>query len=125
MDWAQIIQNVGIMGTLVLLLIWIQWKRDMLRDESASKRESRVAGENRERESRMENRISILEAFVNTELLGLVKETQLVMIDNTKAMVALTSALSTKPCLLGSDQMTDQIAKAIQIARLKSQEQPD
>ena len=96
MDWAQIIQNVGIMGTLVLLLIWIQWKRDIARDESASRRESRVAGENRERESRMENRISILEAFVNTELLGLVKETQLVMIDNTKAMIALTSGVSTR-----------------------------
>jgi len=104
MDLVQIIQNAGVMGSMVFLLIWINWKRDIARDDLVASRESRVAAENRVREERMTDRMTILESFVNQELLKLIDEGHKVISDNNSALKALTAALMTKPCLLVADK---------------------
>src|SRR3989304_1878318 len=104
MDLVQIIQNAGGMGSMVFLLIWINWKRDIARDDLVASRESRVAAENRVREERMAVRMTILESFVNQELLKLIDEGHRVISDNNAALTALTAALMTKPCLLVTDK---------------------
>src|SRR3990172_4148493 len=95
-DFVQIIQNAGVMGSMVFLLIWINWKRDIARDALVASRESRVAAENRDREERMAVRVSVLESFVNEELLKLIENGHKIVNENSCAFRALTEALMSK-----------------------------
>jgi len=103
-DFIQIIQNAGVMGSMVFLLIWINWKRDIARDALVANRESRVAADNRAREERMAVRVSVLETFVNEELLKLIHDGHKLINENSCAFKALTDALLKKPCLMVQDK---------------------
>lgn len=104
-DWHTLLREFGFPVALVIFFVWSSWTREERAERNAIEREQRIA-----------NRVSQLEAFNQTELLGINNACIQAVADNTAALTRLVQALEDRPCLCegaGLLEKLDQVAVKI------------
>ena len=99
MNLAELIQNVGVLGAMVVFLIWISAKRMQTLEKSTD-----------DRSREMMLRMNTIEDYQRNRLDGLsercaiaVEKNSVVVAENSRTMRSIIKALEGRPCLAGSD----------------------
>jgi glutamine amidotransferase-like uncharacterized protein len=103
--WEAVILIIVMVGLIVLTGFIVRW---LIRSMDKRMEEAK------EREDRMCKRLNDLENFVQTTLLNVINETSTMTANVLDAVRTLSSALTSRPCLLNSNEVKKRTEKVNQ-----------